>query len=671
MSKIQLYILDELKEINDEINIFGSSHALSVSNKVHIWLKEKNYDFIHFQEYQGNGFVPLQAKKAGRYYHKSVLTTTAHSSEEWVRSANNQFGSGEISDILKDYYERYSIKNADLSIFPSHYMKRWVSENKWIFSENRTRVIPYFTDKDIKNPTRAKKINPDELVFFGRLETRKGLELFINVIKKIYTVHKNEGWLPEITFLGRHGLTEYGRSDHYIRSQLEGLEINFNILSNKDKDGALSYLKSHKNILAVVASLDDNLPNTVIECLLHKIPLIASNVGGIKELICSPDNLFEPTEKDFEKKLINVLTTGIELPVSLYDRKSVSDEWDKILLNKNNILGENKIDSLNCSTITICIPNYNHGEYLVELIQSLDDQSIQGFQVLIVDDGSDDPKTLQILNEIERLFLKRRGWRLLKKENAGVCKARNYAMDNVLTSWVIFMDADNIASPKMVESFCSGGESVGDIKTCYFKAFEKSEDISAEKFLYLYNPSGGCTEAGLYGNYFGDANFMVHKSTFFKLGGFFDSKHSALADWEFLARASIKGFNVDVIPEYLFYYRHLPGSMLRTANYYQNHKTIINAYTDALPLYLKRILEGTYFKLNPPFKNIINQALNKPNESTSEKRNIFKRIMYVLSGAFDEKVYIRNNIGSFQSVGIVDWFNYPKLHFILFNLNDL
>ena len=52
--------------------------------------------------------------------------------------------------------------------------------------------------------------------------------------------------------------------------------------------------------LAVMPSLQDNSPNTVYECLEHGIPFIASNVGGVPELIAPEDHarvLFEPTSE--------------------------------------------------------------------------------------------------------------------------------------------------------------------------------------------------------------------------------------------------------------------------------------------------------------------------------------------------------------------------------------
>src|SRR5262249_34993327 len=63
-----------------------------------------------------------------------------------------------------------------------------------------------------------------------------------------------------------------------------------------DQHEALARLK-HPGTLAVIPSQLDNSPNTVYECLEHGVPFIASDVGGVAELISPSDRnrvLFEP-----------------------------------------------------------------------------------------------------------------------------------------------------------------------------------------------------------------------------------------------------------------------------------------------------------------------------------------------------------------------------------------
>src|SRR5262249_34456076 len=73
---------------------------------------------------------------------------------------------------------------------------------------------------------------------------------------------------------------------------------------------ALARLK-RAGTLAVTPSLGDNSPNTVYECIEHGVPLLASNDGGIPELVAPEDRsrvLFEPTPEGLAEALRRVIT---------------------------------------------------------------------------------------------------------------------------------------------------------------------------------------------------------------------------------------------------------------------------------------------------------------------------------------------------------------------------
>ena len=100
----------------------------------------------------------------------------------------------------------------------------------------------------------------------------------------------------EVSFLGKETQI-YGRSSiGYISDRSKKWTVPWRLISNKFQAAAIEYLKGDGR-LAVIPSLGDNFPNTVLECVSAGIPFLASNIGGIPEVVAAEDRAevcFEP-----------------------------------------------------------------------------------------------------------------------------------------------------------------------------------------------------------------------------------------------------------------------------------------------------------------------------------------------------------------------------------------
>src|SRR5205823_6548257 len=78
-----------------------------------------------------------------------------------------------------------------------------------------------------------------------------------------------------------------------------------------------------------------NSPNTVYECLEHRIPFIASDAGGIPELVAPDDRarvLFPPTAEGVEEALRRELSNDLLLPARpAFDAKRSFAAWAKVI----------------------------------------------------------------------------------------------------------------------------------------------------------------------------------------------------------------------------------------------------------------------------------------------------------------------------------------------------
>jgi glycosyltransferase involved in cell wall biosynthesis len=91
--------------------------------------------------------------------------------------------------------------------------------------------------------------------------------------------------------------------------------------------------------------------------------------------------------------------------------------------------------------ITVVIACFNYGAYLEEAVGSARGQAGGPPHVVVVDDGSDDPGTLDALDRLPAAV------ELVRQPNRGVCAARNAGLARAATPYVLVLDADDRLAP--------------------------------------------------------------------------------------------------------------------------------------------------------------------------------------------------------------------------------
>jgi glycosyltransferase involved in cell wall biosynthesis len=95
--------------------------------------------------------------------------------------------------------------------------------------------------------------------------------------------------------------------------------------------------------------------------------------------------------------------------------------------------------------VTVLMTTYNCGRYIQTSINSILDQSYGNFELLIIDDGSEDNSedVIRSLNS-EKI-------RYIRLRHIGRSAALNYGLKGAKYDWVALMDADDIAIPERLE----------------------------------------------------------------------------------------------------------------------------------------------------------------------------------------------------------------------------
>lgn len=122
---------------------------------------------------------------------------------------------------------------------------------------------------------------------------------------------------------------------------------------------------------------------------------------------------------------------------------------------------------------SVVIPAYNAGKFIRLTIESILLQTVQDFEIVVVNDGSTD-ETLEILQSVADPRL-----RVITRENGGECVARNHGLREARGKYIAFLDSDDVWLPNHLEQALGFLEKHPDI--VWFSSTMKTvKDIAPE-----------------------------------------------------------------------------------------------------------------------------------------------------------------------------------------------
>lgn len=98
--------------------------------------------------------------------------------------------------------------------------------------------------------------------------------------------------------------------------------------------------------------------------------------------------------------------------------------------------------------VTVIVPIYNVEHYLEKCLESIMNQSYQGLEIILVDDGSTDGSGV-ISDNFARVDDR---FKVIHKKNGGLSSARNVGLDICTGEWIVFVDSDDYVDCDYVES---------------------------------------------------------------------------------------------------------------------------------------------------------------------------------------------------------------------------
>lgn len=284
--------------------------------------RKHRFAAIHMPEWGGFGYFIVRAKREQNAFADTELIVQTHSPTSWHRHYNQE-PMNSLALVQIDLMERYAVEQADILISPSHYMLDWLQTAGWQLAETR-QVIPNLY-KSQQQSDRLAGHDIAEIVFFGRLEIRKGVNLFLD---SAVNINHNR---YKITFIGKDSEIKGKKSSDYIVKQAKLLGLTVDIVTDYDQQQAVAYLKQPGR-LTVIASLQENLPYVAYECLAEAIPCLISDAGGMAELVAeeSRDILFAPEVAALTQRLNQTVKQKTRLGKLSFLQDNIRTAWREL-----------------------------------------------------------------------------------------------------------------------------------------------------------------------------------------------------------------------------------------------------------------------------------------------------------------------------------------------------
>jgi glycosyltransferase involved in cell wall biosynthesis len=283
------------------------------------YLEKERFDLVHVSEWRGSGLYALIAKRLGLALRDTTIAVKTSSPWLWNRDYGLE-AVGNTPDIFKMAMERRSVELADLVIGGSAHLLRWMASQGYRLPEGRTFVQPNVVvmgNHRGDGPDRGAHVRDGriaELVFFGRLEARKGLEIFCEAVSLL----DRDGLVDKVSFCGKPGARLPSHptleTPDYIREVTRDWRAAVEIHAEFDNAAVIDFL-CRRPCIAVMPSLIENSSLAVYETTQYGIPFLASDVGGNAELIAADDAdrvLFQPRPYPLYHKLVAAARNGLE-----------------------------------------------------------------------------------------------------------------------------------------------------------------------------------------------------------------------------------------------------------------------------------------------------------------------------------------------------------------------
>lgn len=620
--------------LSDTAGVLGydAMVSYSFSSVVEMYLeKEGKPDCVEAHEYNGIAYYLLQKKHVGYPLLQDLKVVITCHCPSFILLPYNHNSVYTLPGYWLGEMEKFCIESADLCFSPSRYLINSLSEAGIERTDIAVLPNPYVPTAQSVDAT-AKTNN---ILFIGKVSIAKGIIELLDAMKVLAQENSNIK------------LTIVGDADFYHHSRKKLMAVylkeKYSDLFDSGKVELMGIVSASKveqiikeSSLLVMPSKMENFPYVVLETMYLGTPVLASITGGQQEIIEESINgfLYDTSKGDnLAKKIKTILNTDAAKISVLKNeaKKLIEKEYNaenhfrrKMELITNfkvttqNLFPFSSIINAKSSTIglndesqpllSVIIPFYNLGKYVKETIDAVKSSNYKNLEIIIVDDGSTDTLSKQVLNELSS----DPSIKIIHQPNQGLSNTRNIGAAHANGDFITFLDADD----KVHEDYFTKA-----IKTLT----EKDNVHFVGSWIKYFEGSNGTWPSFtpvfpyiFYHNMLNSSSLVYKKESFCNAGFNDEIFVYGMEDYESVINMMANGYNGVVLPEFLFYYRVRKDSMSKGFNdtnqkylyelIAKKHELTMSKFT--VSLYGLLTANGPGYKIDNPTKSSATYSSN-------------------------------------------------------------
>jgi glycosyltransferase involved in cell wall biosynthesis len=494
--------------------------------------------------------------------------------------AVNQLPRYKLPQYWVGQMEKFCIRAADSVLASSNFMATRMQN--LVDSVDPIAIIPHPIQAQISEQS---SLTQGDIVYFGRFDYLKGVFHLLDGCAKLWT----SGQDFTITLIG--GDSDIKVLDTSAKQHFREKYQNFITEGKLVICDPMPIDKLHERVArawcVVIPSLYETFSNVCMEAMALSKLVLASGSGGQAELVGADEQaglLFDwDTPGDFEEKLGRVLSMPVaeveHLGQNAARRIGQLTDFAQVLPRTidhfQTVIEQSQLPRTHYPAaqpgilasddgagqpgfLSVVVPFYNLGKFLPETVTSILATTCPQYEVIIVNDGSTDPESVQVLAEIEARNDTR--IRLVSIENGGLANARNVGAIMARGEYLAFVDADDTVEPEF-----------------FTKAIAVLQQYQNVSYVYSWLRFFGKTR-GCWVNYNAELPFLLghnmvsvlavlRRQHFLKYGQNrpqLDNNFEDYDSWISMTAAGCVGVS---LPEMLANYRVRPNSRYQSARY--------------------------------------------------------------------------------------------------------